>query len=307
MKKNKKDFKIFISKIILSLIGLSFFSMPITTKAISADYVFPNISKITITKGGQEITTFTQGDTVEITVKLNRTLNGNDEHLSVLASDTNIAFPVNRDNFCDLATEPDQHLFEIPPSNSSIYLRNNTDTFHIQWQSNTSTTTGQRKIFAATVINDGGQNIACGYNPNPGWTSPVNDQVANYVASIAEQSFTVNAAAGSGDTGTTGTTPLGVPGPPTTPSDSGIWTQIHCTASDNPITCNLAKIINVLLLFAGILAMLAIIYGGIQYMTAAGDQEKSSKAKRTLIAAIVGIVVIIISCAALMFIKTTLQ
>jgi len=98
-----------------------------------------------------------------------------------------------------------------------------------------------------------------------------------------------------------------VPGPPTTPSDSGIWTQIHCTASDNPITCNLAKIINVLLLFAGILAMLAIIYGGIQYMTAAGDQEKSSKAKRTLIAAIVGIVVIIISCAALMFIKTTLQ
>ena len=54
-------------------------------------------------------------------------------------------------------------------------------------------------------------------------------------------------------------------------------------------------IINWLLLFTGAVAVFAIIYSGIMYMTAGGDVAKAEAARKNLIWAITGIVIIVLS------------
>ena len=64
------------------------------------------------------------------------------------------------------------------------------------------------------------------------------------------------------------------------------------------------NIITYFLYGMGMLAVIVFIYAGIQYMTAGGDQEKAEKAKKTLIGAVIGIVLIAMSFA---IYKTTLK
>jgi len=52
------------------------------------------------------------------------------------------------------------------------------------------------------------------------------------------------------------------------------------------------NVINLFLYGMGVIAVLVFIYAGIQYMTAGGDQEKAEKAKKTIVGAIIGIVLI---------------
>ena len=47
-----------------------------------------------------------------------------------------------------------------------------------------------------------------------------------------------------------------------------------------------------------IVAVLVIIYSGVQYITAAGDAERAERAKKTMIGAIIGIIVVIVAYAA---------
>lgn len=56
-------------------------------------------------------------------------------------------------------------------------------------------------------------------------------------------------------------------------------------------------IVNWLLSFLGLIAVVMIIYGGFLYVTAAGNDEKINKAKKIIMYAIVGIVVILLSFA----------
>jgi cytochrome bd-type quinol oxidase subunit 2 len=56
-------------------------------------------------------------------------------------------------------------------------------------------------------------------------------------------------------------------------------------------------IVNFFLTFLGIIAVIMIIYGGFLYVTAAGNQEKLEKAKKIIMYAVVGIVVILLSFA----------
>jgi hypothetical protein len=61
---------------------------------------------------------------------------------------------------------------------------------------------------------------------------------------------------------------------------------------------NLAKtIVNFFLYFLGFIATIMIIYGGILYVTSAGNDENVGKAKKILLYAIVGIIVILLSFA----------
>lgn len=53
--------------------------------------------------------------------------------------------------------------------------------------------------------------------------------------------------------------------------------------------------INIGLSIAGLVAVLFIIYGGFQYMTSAGNEERAETGRRTLVNAIIGLVVIILS------------
>ncbi|MBI3231918.1 MAG: hypothetical protein HYZ51_02465 [Candidatus Doudnabacteria bacterium] len=55
------------------------------------------------------------------------------------------------------------------------------------------------------------------------------------------------------------------------------------------------RIVSLLLFVAGALAVVFVIIGGYQYITSAGNEEQSEKGKKTLLNAIIGIVVIVLS------------
>ena len=55
------------------------------------------------------------------------------------------------------------------------------------------------------------------------------------------------------------------------------------------------RIISLLLVVAGALAVLFVIIGGYQYITSHGNEEKSESGKKTLVNAIIGVVVIVLA------------
>ena len=77
--------------------------------------------------------------------------------------------------------------------------------------------------------------------------------------------------------------------PKTLFGDGGIFTQV----------------INFLLFFVGVVSVIMIIYGGIQYTTSAGDSGKVTSAKNTILYAIVGLIVSILAYAIVNFVTTT--
>ena len=57
------------------------------------------------------------------------------------------------------------------------------------------------------------------------------------------------------------------------------------------------NIVSWFLLALGVVAVLVLVYAGIQYITAAGDAEKAEKAKKTIMGAVIGLIIIIASYA----------
>ena len=68
-----------------------------------------------------------------------------------------------------------------------------------------------------------------------------------------------------------------------------------------------ATIINVVLGLVGVLAVILIIYGGFSWMTAAGNEEKITKAKKVLSGAIIGLIIIMASFIISSFIVKNLK
>lgn len=78
-----------------------------------------------------------------------------------------------------------------------------------------------------------------------------------------------------------------------------------CTATNGSVglcnskNLNLVKIVqsitNWALTFAGALAVLFIIYGGLQYITSAGNEKQAESAKQTLTYAVIGLVVVLLA------------
>ena len=64
----------------------------------------------------------------------------------------------------------------------------------------------------------------------------------------------------------------------------------------------ITTIINVMLFIAGALAVIMIIYGGIRYITAHGDEKQVKVAKDTIIYSVVGLIIAIIAYALVSFI-----
>lgn len=62
------------------------------------------------------------------------------------------------------------------------------------------------------------------------------------------------------------------------------------------------SIINVALTFVGLIALGFLIYGGFQYITAAGDEGKAESAKKTILYAIIGLIVIGLAAAVVNFV-----
>lgn len=58
-----------------------------------------------------------------------------------------------------------------------------------------------------------------------------------------------------------------------------------------------ARLINIALGFLGLIAVVIVLYGGFMWMTAAGNEEKITKAKQILTAGVIGLIIIIMAWA----------
>lgn len=67
--------------------------------------------------------------------------------------------------------------------------------------------------------------------------------------------------------------------------------------SQSDLITSIYTIINIFLVLAAIVAVIFLILGGIQYITSQGDEEKATKAKNTILYAVIGLIVIGISAA----------
>ncbi len=74
----------------------------------------------------------------------------------------------------------------------------------------------------------------------------------------------------------------------------------------NDLREGIMNIINVLLGFLGIIAIIIILYGGFVWLTSAGNEEKVGQAKKIISAGVVGLVIIFISYAIVTFVIESL-
>jgi heme/copper-type cytochrome/quinol oxidase subunit 2 len=75
-----------------------------------------------------------------------------------------------------------------------------------------------------------------------------------------------------------------------------------CSDSGDGVFTLIRSIIQIMLIIAGIVAVIMIIVGGIGYSTSAGDPAKTKKAKDTVLYSIVGLVVAIMAYAVVTFV-----
>ena len=68
--------------------------------------------------------------------------------------------------------------------------------------------------------------------------------------------------------------------------------------TDNVLT----NVMNVILYAAGVVAVVMVIMSAIQITTSAGDASKVSKAKKTLIGSVIGIIVVVLAYAIVNFV-----
>ena len=69
----------------------------------------------------------------------------------------------------------------------------------------------------------------------------------------------------------------------------------------------IAAIINVLLGFLGIIAVVLILFGGFKWMTAAGNEDKVAEAKKLMAAGVIGLIIILAAFALATFILNNLM
>ncbi len=77
-----------------------------------------------------------------------------------------------------------------------------------------------------------------------------------------------------------------------TGDDFGLDYGSDLNLGDNELDDAVVQLINVLLGFLGLIAVVIILIGGFQWMTAAGNDEKVETARKTIFAGVIGIVII---------------
>ncbi len=76
--------------------------------------------------------------------------------------------------------------------------------------------------------------------------------------------------------------------------------------SETALSEAIAEIIQIVLGFLGVIFIVLIIYAGFVWMTAAGNEEKITTAKKTMIAAIIGVTIVLLAYAITSFVITNL-
>lgn len=72
--------------------------------------------------------------------------------------------------------------------------------------------------------------------------------------------------------------------------------------ADDNLTGDITGIINAVIGIIGVVALITIILGGVQYMTANGDASKIKKAKEIILYGVIGLIIVILSAAIVNFI-----
>lgn len=75
-----------------------------------------------------------------------------------------------------------------------------------------------------------------------------------------------------------------------------------CTTDQSLLSGVLKDVINVMLYMAGAIAVIMVVVGGIRYITSDGDPGAAAKAKNTIIYALVGLVVAVMSYSIVNFV-----
>lgn len=75
-----------------------------------------------------------------------------------------------------------------------------------------------------------------------------------------------------------------------------------CKASSDSVAAILKNVINIMLYLAGAIAVVMVVVGGIRYITSDGDPAAANKAKNTIIYALVGVVVAVMSYSIVNFV-----
>src|SRR5438876_703779 len=88
--------------------------------------------------------------------------------------------------------------------------------------------------------------------------------------------------------------------PITPPSTSG-------TGAHDYIPTIVFVLINLLLYLAGIITTLAILYGGLLYITAGGNDSQTTKAKGAIINGLIGAVIVLLAFAFIYIIRQLIQ
>lgn len=70
---------------------------------------------------------------------------------------------------------------------------------------------------------------------------------------------------------------------------------VNCTTATSSLTGLILYVINIMLGLAGLIAVLFLIIGGFWFITSAGNEEAAEKGKSTVINAIIGIIIVILS------------
>ncbi len=79
-------------------------------------------------------------------------------------------------------------------------------------------------------------------------------------------------------------------------------TQDIVKLPETPVLTILGSVIGVVLSFVGVLFLILMIYGGLLWMTARGNEQQITKAKDLIIAAIIGIVIVMSAYAITAFV-----
>ena len=77
--------------------------------------------------------------------------------------------------------------------------------------------------------------------------------------------------------------------------------------SDRDIQGTIAQIINIILGFLGIIAVIIILAGGFKWMTAGGNEAKVGEARKMIIQGVIGLVIIFAAWAIAAFVVTQLK
>jgi heme/copper-type cytochrome/quinol oxidase subunit 2 len=80
--------------------------------------------------------------------------------------------------------------------------------------------------------------------------------------------------------------------------------EIQLSAQDPRVL--VARIINTAMLFLGIIAVVIVLLGGFKWMTAAGNEDKVSEAKKLMGAGVIGLVIILAAWGIASFVLNSL-